>query len=100
MGIQARRRLARAGQLGRDGGSHGNPGDSRWRSRGHDRLDSARIPVAVEGLIPNWTAEMMGLLEYSLPAPTNLGAAAVQGRDINSPIAAFANRMVPERARP
>ena len=42
----------------------------------------------------------MGLLEHAFPAPANLDAPAVQGKDIHGTIADFTNRQVPERARP
>lgn len=58
------------------------------------------LRIALEGLIPNWTAEMTGLVERIMPAPVDLNAPAVQGRDIHGTIPDFNNRMVPERARP
>jgi NAD(P)-dependent dehydrogenase (short-subunit alcohol dehydrogenase family) len=61
---------------------------------------AARLPIAIDALMPNWSAEMLGLLEHSLPDPANLGASAVQGKDIHGAIADFTNSIVPERARP
>jgi NAD(P)-dependent dehydrogenase (short-subunit alcohol dehydrogenase family) len=60
----------------------------------------ARLTIAIDGLMPNWSAELMGLLEYAFPAPANLGAPAVQGKDLHGTVADFTNRMIPERARP
>lgn len=60
----------------------------------------ARLKIAIDGLMPNWSSEMMDLLEPAFPAPANLGAPAVQGRDIRGTIPDFTNRIVPARARP
>ncbi len=60
----------------------------------------ARLKIAMDGLLPNWSAEMMDLLENVFPAPANLGRPAVQGKDIRGTIADFTNQMVPARARP
>jgi hypothetical protein len=42
----------------------------------------------------------MDLLENAFPVPVNLGAPAIQGKDIYGRIADFSNRMVPARTRP
>jgi NAD(P)-dependent dehydrogenase (short-subunit alcohol dehydrogenase family) len=60
----------------------------------------ARLKIAIDGLMPSWSAELMDLLEHAFPAPVNLGASAVQGKDLHGPVANFSNRMVPERTRP
>jgi len=60
----------------------------------------ARLQIAIDSLLPNWSAEMMDLLEYALPAPTNLDGPALQGREIHGLIPDFTNRVVPDRARP
>lgn len=60
----------------------------------------ARLGIALDGLAPNWAAEAIGLLEGAFPAPANVGEPALQGREIQSTIANFTNRIVPDRARP
>jgi NAD(P)-dependent dehydrogenase (short-subunit alcohol dehydrogenase family) len=60
----------------------------------------ARLKIAIDGLMPNWSAELMDLMENAFPAPTNLEAPAVQGRDIHGTIPDFTNKQVPDRARP
>jgi NAD(P)-dependent dehydrogenase (short-subunit alcohol dehydrogenase family) len=59
----------------------------------------ARLKLAVDGLFPNWSAELMDLLEHAFPAPTNQDSAAVQGKDIHGAVPDITNRMVPGRAR-
>jgi NAD(P)-dependent dehydrogenase (short-subunit alcohol dehydrogenase family) len=59
-----------------------------------------RLKIAIDGLLPNWSAEMMDLLEQFFPAPTNLNALAVQGQDIRGTIPDITNRLVPARTRP
>jgi NADP-dependent 3-hydroxy acid dehydrogenase YdfG len=60
----------------------------------------ARLRIAIDALMPNWSAELMDLLEPAFPAPANLGAPAVQGKDIHGTIPDFTNRIIPGRARP
>ncbi len=61
---------------------------------------AARLNVAFDGLFPDWSAELMALLERAMPAPADLDAPAVQGREIRGEIADFVNRLVPSAARP
>jgi hypothetical protein len=49
--------------------------------------------------MPNWSAELMDLMENFFPTPVNLAASAVQGRDIHGTIPDFTNRQVPDRTR-
>jgi NAD(P)-dependent dehydrogenase (short-subunit alcohol dehydrogenase family) len=60
----------------------------------------ARLKIAIDGLMPNWSAELMDLLESAFPAPRNLDEPAIQGKNIHGTIPDFTNRQVPERARP
>ncbi len=60
----------------------------------------ARLKLAVDGILPNWSSELMDLLENAFPEATNLDAPAVQGRDIHGQVADFTNRIIPARARP
>jgi NADP-dependent 3-hydroxy acid dehydrogenase YdfG len=60
----------------------------------------ARLRLAIDALAPNWSAELIDLLELAFPAPTNLHAPAIQGRDIHGAIPDFTNRIIPGRARP
>jgi hypothetical protein len=61
---------------------------------------AGRIKIAIDGLMPDWSSEMMDLLENAFPAATNLDAPAVQGKEIHGKIPDFTNPLVPERARP
>jgi NAD(P)-dependent dehydrogenase (short-subunit alcohol dehydrogenase family) len=59
----------------------------------------ARLKLAIDGIMPNWSAELMDLMENFFPAPVNLDSPAVQGRDIHGRIPDFTNRQVPDRTR-
>ena len=59
----------------------------------------ARLKLAVDGILPNWSSELMDVLENAFPEATNLDAPAVQGRDIHGQVADFTNRIIPARAR-
>jgi NAD(P)-dependent dehydrogenase (short-subunit alcohol dehydrogenase family) len=59
----------------------------------------ARFKIAIDGLMPNWSSEMMDLLERAFPAPANRDAPAIQGKDIRGTIPDITNRMVPHRTR-
>jgi NAD(P)-dependent dehydrogenase (short-subunit alcohol dehydrogenase family) len=61
---------------------------------------AGRIKIAIDGLMPDWSSEMIDLLENAFPAPTNLESPAVQGKDIHGKIPDFTNPLVPKRARP
>lgn len=60
----------------------------------------AKLKIAIDGIMPNWSAEIMDLLENAFPAPVNLNAPAVQGKNIQGKIPDFTNRQVPARTRP
>lgn len=60
----------------------------------------SRVAAAVNNLVPGWTAEALTLINQTLPAPINLDAPAVQGRDLEGKIPGLLNRLVPETARP
>lgn len=60
----------------------------------------SRFKLAFDGVFPNWGDEMMDLLEHAFPAPSNIDAPAIQGKQIRSGVTDFTNRQVPERARP
>lgn len=60
---------------------------------------STKLAVALEGIMPSWTAEATALIERTLPAPANLDGPAVQGQELRGKLADFANRLVPQRAR-
>jgi NAD(P)-dependent dehydrogenase (short-subunit alcohol dehydrogenase family) len=59
-----------------------------------------RLRMALDGLWPNWSAEMVDLMEYVFPEPVSHGAPAVQGKHIRGEVPDFTNRMVPDRTRP
>jgi NAD(P)-dependent dehydrogenase (short-subunit alcohol dehydrogenase family) len=61
---------------------------------------TARLAVAAEALLPDWTAELKALIESRMPAPLHPGAPAVQGGEIEGRLAEFLTRMVPDAARP
>ncbi len=60
----------------------------------------ARLKLAFDGLMPNWSSEVMDLLERAFPAAEHLDGPAVQGREIQSAVANLTNQVVPHRARP
>ena len=35
-------------------------------------MTGSRLPVAIDGLMPGWSSELLGLLDHALPAPANL----------------------------
>jgi NAD(P)-dependent dehydrogenase (short-subunit alcohol dehydrogenase family) len=86
---------ASAGSVGRrvlDALAHGDP----------EVMPSivARLAVAADALMPDWTAELRALVESRMPPPTNLGAPAVRGSEIEGRLAELLTRMVPDAARP
>ena len=60
---------------------------------------SARLNIAFDGLFPEWSAELMALLERSMPAPTDLDGPAIKGEDLRGKLPDLANRLIPGRAR-
>ena len=65
-------------------------------------LDSLRRSgvIAFDSLFPNWSAELMSLVERTLPPPVDLDAPAVQGKDLHGRVPDLLNRLVPPNARP
>jgi NAD(P)-dependent dehydrogenase (short-subunit alcohol dehydrogenase family) len=60
----------------------------------------ARLAVALDNLVPGWTAEVLTLINQALPAPVNLDAPAVQGQELEGTMPDLLNRLVPASARP
>ena len=60
---------------------------------------AGKLNVAFEGLFPDWSAELVALIEKAMPAPANVGQPAVQGEELHGRFAEFVNRMVPQIAR-
>ena len=60
----------------------------------------ARLAIALEGLCPGWTSELLGLVGMALPPPVNLDAPAIQGQDLHGTMPGLLNRLVPGAARP
>jgi len=60
---------------------------------------SARLNIAFDGLFPDWSSEVITLIERTMPAPSNIGAPAVQGEEIRGTIAGIVNQLVPSQAR-
>lgn len=61
---------------------------------------TARLAVAADALMPDWTAELKALIELRMPAAANLGGPPVQGSEIEGRLAEFLSRMVPDPTRP
>ena len=61
---------------------------------------SARLALAFDGVFPDLSSEIISLIERAMPAPQVDGEPAVQGKDVRGRIADFANRLIPDRARP
>ena len=60
---------------------------------------SAKLNIAFDGLFPEWSSEVITLIERTMPAPSNIGSPAVQGQEIQGTVAGIVNQLVPSQAR-
>jgi len=60
---------------------------------------STHLSIVMEGLFPDWAAELNTLVDQGMPAPKNLDAPAVQGQSLAGKVPSLLNKLIPEGAR-
>ena len=61
---------------------------------------NARLAVIAHNLFPDWTAELMGVVNRFLPAATQSYGAAVRGEDLPGKVPDALNKVIPAGTRP
>ena len=61
---------------------------------------NARLAVVFHNLFPEWTVEMMGLVNRLLPTATQAHGAAIRGEDLTGKIPDLLNKMIAPGTRP